>query len=360
LASAVIFAVNAFVAGFSVDDPCLLFESAVEVVRANGRAAFTGCNAEFRYGSSAVRRSFPSSPSASSPPSRVAPSSPRAPRLALAAAAARTVPSLADSAVVAGRPRPAVPRVADGPAAPHRPRGAPGSETTNTGTSPARSARAASPLPPFASWAHILLRALRAPAAVGPPPVYPRARPDVPAALAAPIGARDEEGAPWTQVARRRPRRGVGPPASAVSAPSAPSAVPGAHAGGQPPASAPPSSVASPLLPAASSAFAVAALTRHRRGAAPLPDLTTIYLAGVSREARSNRLRSLIAASVGLAPAFVFDVDHFGASAAVTVLSSASAALRAGLASPFVAGVLWEVAGADPWAPASLGGRRRA
>jgi len=78
LAGAVIFAVKAFVAGFPVDDPFLLFESAVEVVRANGRAAFPGCNAEIRYGSPAVGRPSSSSSSSSSS-ATVPPSSPRAP-----------------------------------------------------------------------------------------------------------------------------------------------------------------------------------------------------------------------------------------------------------------------------------------
>ena len=360
LAGAVIFAVNLFVAGFPVDDPCLLFESAVEVVRANGRAAFTVCNAEFRYGSPAGGRSCPSSPSVSTPPIQVAPSSPRAPRSALDAAAAGAVLSPADAAVVEGRPRPAVPPVAGGPAVPSPPRGAAGSNATTTSSSPARSARTASPLPPFASWAHLLRRAPHAPAAVGPPPASPQACGAVPAAAAASVGSRDGEGAPWTLVVRRRRRRGASPPAPADSAPSTPAALPRAPARGQSHASAPPSSGASPPVPAASAAFAVAALTRHRRGAAPPPDLTTIYVAGVSREARSHRLRSLVAAAVGLAPAAVVDVDRFGASAAVTILSSAAAAFRAGLEHPSVAGVLWEVADADPWAPAFLGGRRRA
>ena len=83
-------------------------------------------------------------------------------------------------------------------------------------------------------------------------------------------------------------------------------------------------------------------------------------MAGVSRDARSHRLRALIADAVGLAPAAVVPVDRFGATAAVTVLSSAAVAFRDSLASPSVAGVLWEVVGAVPWAPTFLGGRRRA
>jgi len=60
----------------------------------------------------------------------------------------------------------------------------------------------------------------------------------------------------------------------------------------------------------------------------------------VSQDFRSYQLRTLIADAVGLAPAAVVDVYRFGASAAVTVLSSASVAFRAGLASPFITGVL--------------------
>ena len=59
LAGAVVLAVNAFIAGFPVDDPRLLFESAVDVVRANGRAAFAGCHAKFGPADSAARLSAP-------------------------------------------------------------------------------------------------------------------------------------------------------------------------------------------------------------------------------------------------------------------------------------------------------------
>jgi len=88
LAGAVTLAINAFIAGCPVDDPCLLFESAVAVVRANGRAAFAGCNAEFGPADTSARLSAPligpsCSRQFSAPPSAaVAPPLLRAPLLA--------------------------------------------------------------------------------------------------------------------------------------------------------------------------------------------------------------------------------------------------------------------------------------
>jgi len=48
LAAVVVSAVNAFLVKFPVDDPCFMFESAVDVVRSNGRASFARCKGDFR------------------------------------------------------------------------------------------------------------------------------------------------------------------------------------------------------------------------------------------------------------------------------------------------------------------------
>jgi len=83
-------------------------------------------------------------------------------------------------------------------------------------------------------------------------------------------------------------------------------------------------------------------------------------VSGVSRDARSHRLRTLVADAVGVPAGAVVDVDRFGATAAVTLLPSAVPSFRSGLAAPALAKVLWEVAGAAPWSPLFLGSRRRA
>jgi len=85
-----------------------------------------------------------------------------------------------------------------------------------------------------------------------------------------------------------------------------------------------------------------------------------LYVAGVSRDARSHGLRRLVADAVGVVAAIVVDVDRFGAKSAVTLLASATEAFRAGLADPSLAGVFWEVAAEVPWSPVFLGSRRRA
>jgi len=170
LAGAVTLAINAYIAEFLVDDPCLLFESAVAVVRANGRAAFAGCNAEFGPADSSARASAPligpscsrqfSAPSPAVvaprlvrapvlagviPPGVVAPLRPPAARgggrpvLGTAGAARRAVGAVS----TAGSPRGGV-LLGDAappplPASPPRP-------------------RPAATLPPFASWADRLRR----------------------------------------------------------------------------------------------------------------------------------------------------------------------------------------------------------
>jgi len=48
LAAVVVAADNAFLVEFPVDHPCFLFESAVHVVRSNGRASFACCKGDFR------------------------------------------------------------------------------------------------------------------------------------------------------------------------------------------------------------------------------------------------------------------------------------------------------------------------
>jgi len=367
LAGAVILAINAFMAGLQVDDPCLLFESAVEVVRANGRAAFTGCNAEFRSGSPATGPSSSSSSSSSSS-ATAPPSSPRAPP-AGARSVAPVAPLVIAAAVSAPARPPAVAPRATRPAVrgvlvAGTPRGAALSGTFATSTAPAHSRRVGAPLPSFTSWARILRRRPPAPSGRGSPPPPPPELPAAPAAAAPPDASRAVDASSWTLVERRRRRRGgrapPRTPGAAVVAPPALAAAPSGPRSEPPPASNLPRSAAPPPLPAARAASAFAALSRPRRGGAPLSALTTIYVAGVSRDTRSHWLRGLIADAVGLAPAAVVDADRFGASAAVTVLSSASVAFRAGMASPSVAGVLWEVVGADPWSPTFLGARRRA
>jgi len=76
---------------------------------------------------------------------------------------------------------------------------------------------------------------------------------------------------------------------------------------------------------------------------APLPVLTTLYVARVSRDARSQGLRRLVAKASGVVAATVVDSDRFGTAAAVTLLASATKAFRAGLTDPSLAGVFWEV-----------------
>ena len=90
LAAVVVSAVNAFLVEVPVDDPCFLFESAVHVVRSNGRASFARCKGDFRLAGvqtpSAghfVRPSC-SPPSFALPPAAVPPP-PRRPTVARAA-----------------------------------------------------------------------------------------------------------------------------------------------------------------------------------------------------------------------------------------------------------------------------------
>jgi len=56
----------------------------------------------------------------------------------------------------------------------------------------------------------------------------------------------------------------------------------------------------------------------------------------------------------------VVDVDRFGSTAAWTLLTPATDAVRASISSPALGGALWEVSGAAPWSPLFFGGRRRA
>jgi len=85
-----------------------------------------------------------------------------------------------------------------------------------------------------------------------------------------------------------------------------------------------------------------------------------VYVAGVSRDARSHRLRAFVANAVGVPAPCVVDVDRFGSTAAWTLLTPATDAVRAGVSSPALGGALWEVSGAAPWSPLLFGGRRRA
>jgi len=185
-----------------------------------------------------------------------------------------------------------------------------------------------------------------------------------------PAGVDGDEARPWTLVSRRRRRGGRGSqnpaPVRPAGAPRgrAPFSARGAGAcalaRAPSPVEARPSPPAEPASQQSRAAAAVAALTRARNGEAPPPALTTLYVAGVSRDARSHALRRLVADAVGVAAATVVDVDRFGATAAVTLLTSTKEAFRAGLADPSLAGVLWEVAVDVPWSPVFLGSRRRA
>jgi len=228
---------------------------------------------------------------------------------------------------------------------------------------------------PVASLADILwrdrsaappvLRAVQAPVAdVGAPAT------GLPWAIAHRGGGADADDAPWTLVERRRGRGGRrASPQPPGRAPKVRGALPlpscGGHVAGAgatvtqaAPATAP--MMGAPVAPLSRAAAAVAALTRGRAGAAPLPSLTTLFFAGVSREERSYRLRALVAAAVGVPTAAVIDVDRLGVTAEVTVLTSVVAAVRTAQSSPDVAGVLWEVFGVNSLSPHFLGGRLRA
>jgi len=65
-----------------------------------------------------------------------------------------------------------------------------------------------------------------------------------------------------------------------------------------------------------------------------------VYVAGIQRDARSHRLRALVADAVGVPPASVVDVDRFGSAAGVTLLTPAADVFRAGLSSPALGGAL--------------------
>jgi len=377
LSRVLVSAVAAFATEFSVADRFSLFDSAVDVLRANGPSAFADCNDRFRL----------DPPPSSSAPPVATPSCSR--------------PSSSGGVVLVGRP----PCLAGGGGAAARAgdassglplaavsRGRAPVATTGVGRPPADAGRSAGAssggamvvppppppiarLPPLASWADILrrhrsaappvLRAVLAPAAdVGAPAT------GLPGAVARRGGGADADDAPWTLVERRRGRGGRrASPQRPGRAPKVRGAFPppsrdgrvagaGATVTQAAPATAP--VTGAPAAPLSCAAAAVAALTRGRTGAAPLPSLTTLYVAGVSREERSYRLRALVAAAVDVPTAAIVDVDRFGATAEVTVLTSAVAAVGTALASPDVAGVLWEVPGVSPWSPCFLGGRRRA
>ena len=191
-----------------------------------------------------------------------------------------------------------------------------------------------------------------------------------PSAVVPPAADVDDGAGPWTLVSRRRRRGGRGSQSAAqvrpAGAPRGREPVSprrsgaGASASAPSPVAARPLTGAGPASPPSRAAAAVAALTCARTGGAPLPALKTLYIAGVSRDARSHGLRRLVADAVDVVAATVVDVDRFGATAAVTVLASATEAFRAGLADSSLAGVFWEVAAENPWSPLFLGSRRRA
>ena len=83
-------------------------------------------------------------------------------------------------------------------------------------------------------------------------------------------------------------------------------------------------------------------------------------MAGVARDARSHRLRTLVADAVGVPAAAVVDVDVFSATAAAALLPSAVPDFREGLDSSALARAVWQVASAELWSPLLLWGRRRA
>lgn len=72
-----------------------------------------------------------------------------------------------------------------------------------------------------------------------------------------------------------------------------------------------------------------AELGRVRPRAADTPALTTIYVAGVSRDVRQHRLRGLQADVAGVHAHAVVDADRFGATTAVTVVAAEAEAFRA-------------------------------
>ncbi|GAB0498625.1 hypothetical protein MMPV_009971, partial [Pyropia vietnamensis] len=106
-------------------------------------------------------------------------------------------------------------------------------------------------------------------------------------------------------------------------------------------------------------AAAAAELTRCRPRRAAVTPLETVYVSGVSRDARAHRLRAAVADLTGVDVRLVADVDRFGTTAAVTVVATAADALRAAVRSGPAASVLRLLPGADPWSAKLLGSRRR-
>ncbi|GAB0497286.1 hypothetical protein MMPV_008615 [Pyropia vietnamensis] len=109
----------------------------------------------------------------------------------------------------------------------------------------------------------------------------------------------------------------------------------------------------------ARAAAAAAELRRVRRRPADAPTLATVYVAGVSRDVRQHRMRTLLADVTGVDVHSIVDVDRFGATTAVTVVAAAAEGFRAAVGKGRAATVLRLLPTADPWAPALLGAARR-
>jgi len=203
----------------------------------------------------------------------------------------------------------------------------------------------------------------------GPPDPAPRRLPTPALASAARLPAPASDTAPsagegtasWSLVVRRGRRRGRGgPPQALVPRPAAvlspagaahPGAGAVAPAARAPPAEDGPPPAAAPPQPSTRAVAAVEALTRARARRSQLKALETHDVAGVARDARSHRRRTLVADAVGVPAAAVVDVDFFSATAAAALLPSAVPAFREGLDSPGLARAVWEVASAELWSP---------
>jgi len=295
LAGVVGAAANAFLVEFPVEDPCFLFESAVHVVRSNGRASFARCKGEFRSAGvqtpSAGQSARPScSPASFALPPAAVPPPPR--RLTVAGAddpvavALSIPPPPVPASARAGGVDSGEERTLGGVSvAAVQPHGGPTGGVDAAPPSPPPRGRV-SPLPPFAAWPALLRRDTRAISSRpggDPAPALPGG---IPSIAADPVVADGAADAPWTLVLRRcRRRRRAAPAASQTPSPT-PVAGVGAvpRRGADAPTLAPvlpgagvrPPSVAGPPPPPQRAADADAALTHGGRGDTPSPPLTTV------------------------------------------------------------------------------------
>jgi len=80
----------------------------------------------------------------------------------------------------------------------------------------------------------------------------------------------------------------------------------------------------------------------------------TVCVSGISLDARSHRLRALVADAVGVSPSSVVDVDRFSSTAVVTLLTQVIDAVRAGLSTLALSGALLKVSARPRCYPRSL------